>query len=217
MKFLQRYAIFKNKKNLQALFTGLFFLLIGIVATYFAILYANVHVSYPVTDIILSNIRTYDVDEIFVYGPVIFWAIVLIYMLYFAPEKLPFSFKSIALFLLIRSAFVCMTHIAPFPTHDLVAGKGFLGVFTTGDDLFFSSHTGLPFLMAFLLWDNKLMRYFCILGSLFFGAIVLMAHLHYSIDVFAAFFITYTIYHIALKFFKKDKLLADSFSLHPTP
>jgi hypothetical protein len=37
-----------------------------------------------------------------------------------------------------------------------------------------------------------------------FGVIVLLSHLHYSIDVFAAFFITYSIYHIALKLFDRD-------------
>jgi len=45
-------------------------------------------------------------------------------------------------------------------------------------------------------------------ASLIFGAAVLFGHLHYSIDVFAAFFITYAIFHIAQKFFPKDyKLL----------
>ena len=34
-----------------------------------------------------------------------------------------------------------------------------------------------------------------------------MAHFHYSIDVLSAFFITYTIYHLARFFFEKDYLL----------
>jgi hypothetical protein len=40
--------------------------------------------------------------------------------------------------------------------------------------------------------------------SAFFGAVVLFGHLHYSIDVFAAYFITFTIYSIAKKFFPAD-------------
>jgi prolipoprotein diacylglyceryltransferase len=41
-------------------------------------------------------------------------------------------------------------------------------------------------------------------ASVVFGVIVLLSHLHYSIDVFSAFFITYSIYHIAIKLFRKD-------------
>ena len=75
---------------------------------------------------------------------------------------------------------------------------------TSGGDLFFSSHTGLPFLAALLFWEHKIYRYIFLALSLIFGAVVLLGHLHYSIDVFSAFFITYGIYHISRTFFKKD-------------
>lgn len=198
-------AAFHQKGFVFSLISGFLLALVGAVVTYFAILYVNIKASNPVTDIVLSNTPAMNVDGIFVWGPIIFWIIIICYFLT-QPEKIPFTLKSIALFVLIRSAFISMTHIGPFPTHAIIddGGGGILSVFTTGNDFFFSSHTGLPFLMAFVFWDNKLLRYFCIFASLFFGTIVLLGHLHYSIDVFAAFFITYTIFVLAKKFFKKD-------------
>ncbi|MBI3904685.1 MAG: hypothetical protein HY309_03785 [Pseudomonas fluorescens] len=44
--------------------------------------------------------------------------------------------------------------------------------------------------------------------SVLFGISVLLGHLHYSIDVFGAFFITYSIFCLAKKFFPKDYWLA---------
>jgi hypothetical protein len=177
----------------------------GFVASFYAVLYVNESISNPVTDIILSNIRAYDVDGLYIFGPLVYFAIVAAYILYF-PKKIPFTLESIGLFMLIRSVFISLTHIAPFPVHTQISLTG-TGIFTTlmtGNDLFFSSHTGVPFLLALVFWDVKWIRYFSIVASILFGAVVLMAHLHYSIDVVAAFFITYTIYAIACKLFSKD-------------
>ena len=199
--------LWRNKKFIKSLVVGLIFLIIGISATFFAIIYATESSSSSVTDIILSNIRTFDIDAIFIYGPVLFWVLIIVYIALFELEKIPFTLKSVALFLIIRSSFISMTHIGPFPSQIHIGSSGIFSVFTTGNDLFFSSHTGMPFLIALIFWDNKPMRLFSIFASIFFGIIVLMGHLHYSIDVFAAFFITYTIFHIAKKIFKKDWVL----------
>ncbi len=197
-------AAFRQRGFVFSLISAILLVLVGAIVTYFAIIYVNIKASNPVTDIVLSNTPVMDVDGIFVWGPIIFWIAIGLHLL-FEPKKMPFTLKSVALFVLIRSAFISMTHIGPFPTHAVInSSGGFLSVFTTGNDFFFSSHTGLPFLMAFVFWDNKYLRYFCIAASIFFGTIVLLGHLHYSIDVFAAFFITYTIFIIAGKLFKKD-------------
>lgn len=195
----------KNNDFLKSLGMAFLFLFLGIVITYFSILYATDQASGPVTDIILNNIPVFDVDGIFVYGPIIFWIITAFYLITRKPNKIPFALKSIGLFLLIRSVFISLTHIGPFIQQAQVNNFGILGVFTSGSDLFFSSHTGLPFLMALVFWESRYARILCIAASIFFGAIVLMAHLHYSIDVFGAFFITYSIFKISERFFKKEK------------
>ena len=196
-----------NWKFFRSFLVALLFLAVGVAVTYFAIVYATDKASNSVTDIILSNIPVFDVDGLFVYGPVVFWVVTILSVFLFKPKSLPFALKAASLFLVIRSVFVSVTHIGPFPTHIALSPfspSAFFSVFTSGSDLFFSSHTGLPFLMALIFWDNKRMRWFFLAASVFFGVIVLLAHEHYTIDVLGAFFITYTIYHLATKFFKKD-------------
>ncbi|MGC9610801.1 MAG: phosphatase PAP2-related protein [Minisyncoccia bacterium] len=201
----EKYKLcFKDRKFIFSVIGGFLFLATSIVIAFFAIMYATESASQPVTDIILNNIPLFDVDGLFIYGPLVFWFIIFVYLI-FEPKKIPFSLNSIALFTLIRSAAISLTHIGPFMGNVQISSLGVLGVFTSGNDLFFSGHTGLPFLMALILWDKKPMRYFCLAASVFFGAVVLMARLHYSIDVFAAFFITYTIFKITEKLFKKIK------------
>jgi len=217
-KVVGRYRVqLANKAFIRSFALGLSLLFLSFVVNYLASLYAFERISNPVTDIILSNIRSFDVDQIFLWGPLVFWVIAAIFILP-KPQKIPFCLKSIALFIIIRSAFITLTHIGPFPTQialdsgstDWIANffhikPIYAFIFSSGGDLFFSAHTGLPYLMALVCWKERLLRIFCLASSIFFGVIVLMGHLHYSIDVASAFFITYTIYHIALRFFSPDE------------
>lgn len=203
----QTYSFhFKNKSFLWSFFASFVILIISFIINFYAGLYALEKASNAVTDIILSNIRVYDVDGIFVYGLWIFWIFVALLGV-FKPYRVPFVVKSTAVFLIIRSIFIILTHIGPFPTEAVISSPSLIKYFSSGYDLFFSAHTGEPFLMALVFWNHKFFRYLFIATSLFFGTVVLLGHLHYSIDVFGAFFITYTIYHIAEVLFKRDKEL----------
>lgn len=75
---------------------------------------------------------------------------------------------------------------------------------TSSNDLFFSGHTGLPFLFALIFWKYKIPRYVFTVSSGIAGVAVLLSHVHYTIDVLGAYFITYTIYVISKKIFKKE-------------
>ena len=196
---------FKNKSYTLSVVTAFVFLFISFILNFYAGLYAAKNASNHVTDIILSNIPVFDVSAIFAYGPFLMWFFVA-YLGFKEPQKVPFVVKSIALFVIIRSGFIMLTHLGPFPTQIPIDnyGAAVLEKFTLGADLFFSAHTGLPFLMALVFWDNRKLRNFFIILAIMFGAVVLMGHLHYSIDVASAFFITYSIYRLSQIFFPKD-------------
>jgi hypothetical protein len=173
---------------------------------YFAIQFATVHASNAVTDIVLSNIPVFNVDELFVYGTFVF-AVMGIIVIFMHPKRIPFAAKGIALFWVIRSCFTALTHLAPFEAHYVSDFGPTITHMFFGGDLFFSAHTGLPFLGALAFWKEKNIRYFFLLMSAYFAVVVLLGHLHYSIDVASAYFITYAIFHLAEKFFPKDRAL----------
>ncbi|MFA5948230.1 MAG: phosphatase PAP2-related protein [Candidatus Gracilibacteria bacterium] len=206
-KTKQKYKnCFQNEGFLASTIVAVILLLLSFVVNFYAGTYATRKESNFVTDIILSNTPVFYFDGTFIYGTIIF-VIFVVLVCVLNPKIIPFTLKSLALFILVRSMFISLTHIGPFPTQLQIDDSSILRHFTFGGDLFFSAHTGLPFLMALIFWNNIIFRIIFICISVFFGVVVLLAHLHYSIDVFAAFFITYTIFHIARNWFKKDYFL----------
>lgn len=211
--FAKYRELLSDRRFVKALSGTLILFIVALFINYFAALYAADAVSNYVKDIILSNIPVFDVDYIFIFGPIVFWGIIAVICL-LDPKKIPFVFKCIATFIIIRSLFITLTHLGPYPDripldiHTMLLNRWNLGnllTFGSGGDLFFSGHTGLPFLMALVFWKNVRMRMFCLFGAAFFGVVVLLGHLHYSIDVLSAFFITYSIFHICEWLFKEDK------------
>ena len=198
----QKIKYLANKYFVWSSFFGLVFLGFSLYINFLAANYATEKASNSVTDIILSNIPIFNVADIFVYGlfALLFFIAVITLI---KPQRIPFVVKSLATFIIVRSVFISSTHIGVYPNTFAIGVDTFKEI-TSGGDLFFSGHTGLPFLMALIFWKEKNLRYLFIALSVFFGVIALLGHYHYTIDVLAAFFITYGVYHICLKFFKKD-------------
>ena len=177
---------------------------VGMVANNLAIAFSTEHASNRVTDLILSNVPVFELDETFVYGTLI-GVLITVLIALAHPRRIPFALYAAGTFFIIRSGFVSLTHIAPFLEHP---GSTFTSPLIVrsffGADLFFSGHTGFPFLGALIFWREKLIRYFYLALSIFFAIVVLLAHLHYSIDVAAAYFITFTIYHLTMYFYPRS-------------
>ena len=154
-----------------------------------------------------------NVDGLFVYGAIALIVFVGI-LCVTHPKRIPLTLYSLALFYFIRGGFVSLTHIGPFPEHTPIHFTTNIGIYFSkmffGDDLFFSGHTGAPFLMALVYWRQKFLRYVFLAWSAFFAIVVLLGHIHYSIDVAAAFFITYSIFQLVVYFFPHAKSVFDA-------
>lgn len=187
---------------------GLALFSLAVLVNYWANTYAQAAGQNAVTDIVLNNVPVVNVDFVMTYG-VMMVIVFVVWLLLVQPHRLPFALKSLSFFILVRSVFISVTHIAQFsPQAPLDPGPflNFIGSSNTGG-LFFSGHTGIPFLLALMFWDSPRLRVAFLGISVIFAASVLLGHLHYSIDVLGAFFVTYTICHLAVKFFPGDYAL----------
>ena len=162
---------------------------------------ANV-VSVP--DLILDNIGPYDLGFLFIYGYLALTFLLFFYPIFFHIGKLHKVVGQFSLLIVIRSFFIIFTHLqTPLDVIHAVFPWPLTGLYFA-NDLFFSGHVAVPFL-GFLLYKDSWMKYLFLLGSIIMGITVLLMHQHYSIDVFAAFFITYGSYKIGNFLFKRIK------------
>lgn len=190
---------FRDTNFVLGLLKSFSFFIISVIVGHFAVVYATANVSsFPIRDIILDNIKV--VNTSYIHGWIAFYLYYIIFVfLILNIEYFSFSLNSLALLILVRSFFVNLTNLG------IPQGSTYVrSFFTQGGDLFFSGHVALPFMLALIFWDKKISRYFFIFVSIFMGGEVLLGHQHYSIDVFAAPFITYGVFKISQKLFRVE-------------
>jgi hypothetical protein len=206
---MMKNIILKNKNFWQqkdfrsSVFFGGFLIILSLILNHLAGIYINNSNVNSVHDILLDNLPVVNIGFVVNEG-VWLYIILMLLSAFRLPHKIPFGLKGIAIFVLIRSIFISLTHLGPAPMHSFLNPTDWLSSAASGNDMFFSGHTGLPFLLALVFWDDKFGRIVSVAASLILGFSMLLGHLHYSIDIFAAFFITYTIFEIAKKIFPKD-------------
>ena len=208
-------TLFGNRAYLRSLCEGAAFLAASAIAIFAAVSYATVHASNHVTDFVLSRVGPYNVRFLFIYGTFAAFAVTAS-LLALRPNRLPFALKAMALFLLVRAVFVALTHVAPSPI-DPQKPAPFLNSIFYGSDLFFSGHTGMPFLAALAFWHVLQWRLVYLALTAYFGAVVLLGHYHYSIDVLAALFITHGVFQVSCWLFGRDYALFRSFESKAEP
>lgn len=151
--------------------------------------YADKMQSNRVTDFFLDLLPLTDVNFVF-FWIALTWCLGLFFYHLFNPQQLTFLIWSYALFISVRACFITLTHIAP--PYNLAMIPSELKVYAFEADMFFSGHVGGPFFFA-LLTNNIRMRNLAISYTVFTIFIVLLGHMHYSIDVFASLFIAHSL------------------------
>jgi hypothetical protein len=151
-----------------------------------------------VPDLLIEHLPVWNSG--YLLGPV---AVLFTFFIFFAavfsaPSELPFILSTIALFIFVRSLFIGLTHLGPIngAVNLDYRFSVWLNYVTFRNDFFFSGHVGYPFLMFFVA-RHKWLKCFCFSYSILMAIVVLLNRNHYSIDVFAAFFIAYGIYGLS--------------------
>ena len=117
------------------------------------------------------------------------------------PDRLLMWLQAAALLTLFRALALYLLPLAAPPTIIPLADP--IATLRTGagdlitNDLFFSGHTAVLFLL-FLAVGNTRLRWFCFVGFVFVGIAVVIQHVHYSGDVFAAPFFAYGSYQMVM-------------------
>lgn len=155
------------------------------------------HTGPVLNDWVLAYIPPYDVSLI-IFG--VIWAAGLLIVIR--------SRRSPAVFMMFIYSYIIITlsrmiSINVFPLNPPVGlipmidplTNAFYGKVYITKDLFYSGHTSTIFLIFLCLrgrWD----RLWVLLGSLLVGILLLVQHVHYTIDVMGAFAFTYPLYRL---------------------
>ncbi|HEY4936877.1 MAG TPA: phosphatase PAP2-related protein [Puia sp.] len=107
---------------------------------------------------------------------------------------------------LLRMACIGLVSLNPpaglIPLTDPITNQ-FYGQRYITHDLFFSGHTTTVFLI-FLCLKKKTDRIYALFASIALGILLLVQHVHYTVDVLAAPVLTYVVYRLTLSFTKSE-------------
>lgn len=204
-KFLYHWKVLLSDHTFKvSLYIGVILLISAYVVDFVATVYNDSQTYISVGDLILDEIPTLNWEFSFTWIMNGLLFLLFFYPIIFRPEIVPFALKTYALLTLIRAGFILLTNLGPpegFFYDGVEVGGNIVTDMFFRNDLFFSGHTAYPF-MGFLIYRDSWMRWIFLAGSILEGVTVLVMHVHYSIDVFAAFFIAYGIYCLSHAIFK---------------
>jgi len=200
-KFLKKW--YNNlKKNLKNILIVLPLIPLALITKKIFAGYADKVASNSVTDLLHENIPLLDLSFLYVYAWLIIISVLFLYPLIFDLINLHKVLFHVSFLLIIRSFFLVLTHLKAPVEAIAITYPSIINTFSFKNDLFFSGHTAVP-LMGFFVFKNKILKLFFLISSIVMGFTVIIMREHYSIDVFAAFFIAYGSYNLGEIILKK--------------
>ena len=117
------------------------------------------------------------------------------------PKRLMFAVQLYTIMVAVRIAAMYLIPLEP-PAKMIILSDPLVEFFGTGQtltkDLFFSGHTATLFIL-FLVSEKKIIKTIFLITTIAVAMSVLLQHVHYTIDVFAAVFFTYACYKLLAK------------------
>jgi len=193
--------VFSNKKKRYEFVLSLILLAIVLTALTNFLNYVELRPGVILPDPILDLFDPVDLTWL-TFGLIYLSLITAILHFSLTPEKLLFAIQLYTLMVIVRITAMYLMPLEP-PAKMLALNDPFVEFFGTGKtltkDLFFSGHTGTLFLL-FLVTEKKIIKYVFLLFTFLVALCVILQHVHYTIDVFAAPFFVAVCYFLLKKF-----------------
>lgn len=180
---------------------GASFLLLSFVIFHFM---ARFHGTLPLrsgVDPLFFILPIKDWTMLLTWGWLAFHVLAVLSWLRWEREQLPFILGTIGLFMIVRNVFITFTPVGIpegiIPLYTQPALSAMRDILIFDHELFFSGHTGTPFLYFLLSRGPRPWRGFLLGFSILMAIGVLLTRNHYTIDVLGAYFITYAIYRLS--------------------
>ena len=125
----------------------------------------------------------------------------------YMPRRIPFLLFLLSVYMVVRTAFVFLSPIG-HPTdmvdmrlHDMLF-KQLLGTWTFTNEFVFSGHTAIPFMFS-LFFRTRGLKTLMLGGSIVMAVCVLLSRNHYTVDVLAAYLVSYSVYSLTEKSYER--------------
>jgi hypothetical protein len=199
--FVLRWRLaWKEQKFKQLTLIGIVFFIITLLALPFFFNYIQQREGSQINDFLLNQITPRNVSN-WVFS--IIWSMAVLTLIRCIQQPSVFLMFLWGFILLSFSRMISIIAVPLNPPNNLLElidpiSNTFYGSKFVTKDLFYSGHTATQFLM-FLCLKNKWDKLATLISTFLIGALVLVQHIHYTIDVLAAPILTYLVFILVKK------------------